>query len=383
MLNMQTLYAILYCEINLAAIAVIAVIRYKTMGLAQMVAQRNFAMTIDCQMLFFITDTLSVMLRCGVLPYNPVFLLILKELYFFATILMCYFWFVYFEHLQGSPFVKNRRRVVLSSFLVWVMGILLIVNLFTGILFYTDASGVYRRGPLFIVQYLLAYVYILVSCIRALIGVFDKKKAAQKGQLVLLSLFPVGPALAGIIQFIYPQLPVACVMLSTCTLILYLNWLDEMISVDPLTRLNNRKQLKYYFEHSVPNPVEGVQQYLMLIDANKFKKINDTYGHIEGDKAIMRIADALRAGCRKHRYRANIARYGGDEFVILANADGEEMLEALKSGINEELTKLNGEAAAPYDLTISIGLAKVEQGMSLDALIAEADKEMYREKREC
>ena len=235
---------------------------------------------------------------------------------------------------------------------------------------------------LFIVQYLLAYVYILVSCIRALIGVFDKKKAAQKGQLVLLSLFPVGPALAGIIQFIYPQLPVACVMLSTCTLILYLNWLDEMISVDPLTRLNNRKQLKYYFEHSVPNPVEGVQQYLMLIDANKFKKINDTYGHIEGDKAIMRIADALRAGCRKHRYRANIARYGGDEFVILANADGEEMLEALKSGINEELTKLNGEAAAPYDLTISIGLAKVEQGMSLDALIAEADKEMYREKRE-
>lgn len=379
---MQTLYAILYCEINLAAIAVIAVIRYKTMGLAQMVAQRNFAMTIDCQMLFFITDTLCVMLRCGVLPYNPVFLIILKELYFFATILMCYFWFVYFEHLQGSPFVKNRRRVVLSSFLVWIMGILLIVNLFTGILFYTDANGVYRRGPLFIVQYLLAYVYILVSCIRALIGVFDKKKAAQKGQLVLLSLFPVGPALAGIIQFIYPQLPVACVMLSTCTLILYLNWLDEMISVDPLTRLNNRKQLKYYFEHSVPNPVEGVQQYLMLIDANKFKKINDTYGHIEGDKAIMRIADALRAGCRKHRYRANIARYGGDEFVILANADGEEMLEALKSGINEELTKLNGEAAAPYDLTISIGLAKVEQGMSLDALIAEADKEMYREKRE-
>ena len=381
MLSMRTLYAILYCEINLFAIALIGIIRYKTRGLSKMVAQRNFAMTIDCQMLFFVSDTLSVMFMSGALPYSSTFLMICKELYFFATVLMCYFWFVYFEYLQDSPFVKNRKRVLISSFLVWVMAILLIVNLFTGILFYTDANGAYQRGPLFAIQYLISYVYVLVSCIRALIGVFDKRKASKREQLIVLALFPVAPAIAGIIQFIYPELPVACVALSLCTLVMYLNWLDEMISVDPLTRLNNRKQLKYYFNHSVPNPVEGVQQYLMIIDANKFKKINDTYGHIEGDAALVRIADALRNGCRKHRYRANIARYGGDEFMILANADSEEMLGSLKTRINEELARLNKEAAVPYELTVSIGTARVEQGLSLEKLIALADEEMYREKQ--
>lgn len=381
MLNMSTTYVILYCEINLFAIALIGIIRYKTKGLSKMVAQRNFAMTIDCQMLFFVSDTLSVMLRSGVLPYDPKFVIILKELYFFATVLMCYFWFVYFEYLQDSPFVKNRKRVIISSFLVWIMVILLIVNLFTGILFYVDSNGVYQRGPLFIIQYALSYVYVFVSCIRALIGVFDKRKISKRDQLIVLALFPVGPAIAGLLQFKYPELPFACVALSLCTLIMYLNWLDQMISVDPLTRLNNRKQLKYYFDHSVPNPVEGVQQYLMIIDANKFKKINDTYGHIEGDAALVRIADALRSGCRKHRYRANIARYGGDEFVILANADSEEMLESLKTRIREELSRLNAESGVPYELTVSIGTTKVEHGQSLGALIAAADEEMYKEKQ--
>ncbi|MBR4719548.1 MAG: diguanylate cyclase [Lachnospiraceae bacterium] len=378
---MSTTYVILYCEINLFAIALIGIIRYKTKGLSKMVAQRNFAMTIDCQMLFFVSDTLSVMLRSGVLPYDPKFVIILKELYFFATVLMCYFWFVYFEYLQDSPFVKNRKRVIISSFLVWIMVILLIVNLFTGILFYVDSNGVYQRGPLFIIQYALSYVYVFVSCIRALIGVFDKRKISKRDQLIVLALFPVGPAIAGLLQFKYPELPFACVALSLCTLIMYLNWLDQMISVDPLTRLNNRKQLKYYFDHSVPNPVEGVQQYLMIIDANKFKKINDTYGHIEGDAALVRIADALRSGCRKHRYRANIARYGGDEFVILANADSEEMLESLKTRIREELSRLNAESGVPYELTVSIGTTKVEHGQSLGALIAAADEEMYKEKQ--
>ena len=381
MLGMAKMYVILYCEINLFAIALIGIIRYKTKGLSKMVAQRNFAMTIDCQMLFFISDTLSVMIRSGVLPYNQTVIIILKELYFLATVLVCYFWFVYFEHLQDSPFVKNRKRVIISSFLVWIMVILLIVNLFTGILFYTDANGAYQRGPLFIIQYVLSYVYVLVSCMRALIGVFDKRKISKRGQLIVLALFPIGPALAGILQFKYPQLPFACVALSLCTLVMYLNWLDQMISVDPLTRLNNRKQLKYYFDHTAPNPVDGVQQYLMIIDANKFKKINDTYGHIEGDAALIRIADALRSGCRKHRYRANIARYGGDEFVILANADSEEMLESLKTHIREELAKLNAESGAPYEVTVSIGTAKVEPGVSFDALIAAADEEMYKDKQ--
>ena len=378
--KMSNDYAILYLEINIFALALIAIIRYKTWGLTEMVAQKNFAMCIDSQILFYISDTLYVMTKCGVLPHSSSFIMLTKELYFFSTAGMCFFWFLYFEYFQGSPFVESRRRMRMASILVWVMAVLLIRNLFNGMLFYVDADGVYRRGPLFIVQYILSYLYVFITCLRAFIGIFDKSKQSKRKTLILLAIFPILPAIAGIGQFIYPQFPLECVVLSLSTLVMYHNWIEQMISVDPLTRLNNRKQLVYYFEHAVQNAVDDLI-YILVIDVNKFKKINDTYGHIEGDQALIRVAEALRNGCSKYPYRANISRYGGDEFVILVKADSEQMIEDFKNSINTELDILNSEAKSPYELTVSIGSSKVVKGMALSELISEADRLMYLDKQ--
>ena len=118
----QMLYALLYLEINVMATVLIAIIWHRTAGLSKMVAQRNFAMTIAAEIVFFLSDTAAVMMTTGLLPLSRGGLMAAKEIYFFSTTLMCFFWFVYFEHLQGSPFVKNRRSVWMSSILVWIMG---------------------------------------------------------------------------------------------------------------------------------------------------------------------------------------------------------------------------------------------------------------------
>ncbi len=268
---------------------------------------------------------------------------------------------------------------MVSSSLVWIMGALLLVNLFTGIFFYVK-DGVYHRGSWFILQYILAYVYVFAACGRALVGVFQEKNLSKRRMLVYLALFPVAPAGAGIIQFTYPQLPVACVTLSLATLILYQTGLDDMISIDPLTRLNNRKQLSFYYEQW-QHREESTPLYLLLIDANKFKAINDTYGHIQGDAALERIADALRISCGGLYYRANIARYGGDEFVMLVRTDDEAEIEGLKNRINQNLAEMNREAGTPYDLSVSIGIARAERDEALKEVIEKADKELYEEKR--
>ena len=379
-MDMQTLYAILYLEINIISVVLVAIIRYKTRGISKMVAQRNFAMAIDAQILFFLSDTVCVMMQNGVLPYNSGAVLASKELYFFATAIMCFFWFVYFEHMQDAPFVKNRKRVWLASGLVWIMVVLLLANLFTGILFYVDGVGVYHRGPLFVIQYILSYVYVFIACFRALVGAFQKEKVAQRRFLITLALFPIAPAGAGILQFVYPQLPVACAALALSTLVMYLNWIDEMISIDPLTRLNNRKQFVYFFEQWKRSHEEAPSMYLLLIDANKFKGINDTYGHVEGDAALVRIADALRLGSRELHRRANIARYGGDEFVMLVWAESMEEVAGLQDKIQKTLHELNEKAESPYELTVSIGVAKAAVDLSLKDLIAQADEQMYEAK---
>ena len=379
-MSSQTLYALVYLEINLMAVVLIGIILRKSSGLSRMVAQRNFAMTIYAEMLFFLSDTVAVMITSGVLPLGAAGLMAAKEIYFFSTTLMCFYWFVYFEYLQGSPFVQNRRSIWLSSALVWVMGILLIINLFTGILFYVDAEGHYHRGRFFAVQYLLSYVYVFFTCFRAFLGLFDEKKRSRRKQLRALALFPLAPAVAGIVQFLYPQLPLACATLSIATLVMYMMWIDDMISVDPLTRLNNRKQLVFHYEQwqkgNDPNDA-----WLLMIDANKFKQINDTYGHIQGDAALVRIADALRNACNGLTKRANIARFGGDEFVVFVSEDSPEQISRLCEKIRAELKSLNEAAHSPYDLTVSIGTTRVKRGVTLKDAIAEADRKLYEEKK--
>ena len=123
---------------------------------------------------------------------------------------------------------------------------------------------------------------------------------------------------------------------------------------------------------------DGTDHYLFLIDANKFKSINDVYGHIQGDQALTRIAESLRSVCRDLPRRANIARYGGDEFVILAATDDPD---ALCRQIHERLAAVNAMDPVPYELTVSIGVTKAEIGTSLAEAIAEADKKMYQEKK--
>ena len=376
----QTLYALVYLEINLMAVVLIWIILRKSSGLSRMVAQRNFAMTVYAEMLFFLSDTVAVMITSGLLPLGAAGLMAAKEIYFFSTTLMCFCWFVYFEHLQGSPFVRNRRAIRRSSVLVWVMGILLIVNLFTGILFYVDAEGNYHRGKLFAVQYLLSYVYVFFTSFRAFLGLFDEQKRSRRKLLRALALFPLAPAVAGIVQFLYPELPLACAALSIATLVMYMMWIDDMISLDPLTRLNNRKQLAFQYEQwQKGNDHDSV--YLLMIDANKFKQINDTYGHIQGDAALVRIADALRNACSGLPRRTNIARFGGDEFVVFVREDSPEEIAGLCEKIRAELKSLNEAASSPYDLTVSIGTTKVRPGVTLKDAIAEADRKLYEDKK--
>ena len=380
---MNAEYAILYLEINIVSLALIAIIMHRTTGLSKMVAQINFVMSIVAEMVFFASDTVFVLINEGVLSFGGMdsfAKLMCKEIYFFSTSMMCFFWFIYFEHMRDTAFVKEKKNVRLASSILWLMGLLLVVNIFTGFLFYVDQDGIYHRGPFFILTYVLSYIYVLIACIRTICGMLDKSYSGDRRTLVLLTVFPVAPGIAGLMQFIYPRLPIACGVLALSTLVLYLNWIDQLISLDPLTGLNNRKQLNHFYGLWVKNHGEGDTINVLMIDANKFKSINDTYGHVQGDKALKNIAEALRLGCRVIPRRANIARYGGDEFAVLFESDDPKDSALLKAAITEKLTEINKRTGIPFELTVSIGSASSDGSLSLKELIGLADEAMYKEK---
>ena len=380
---MQAEYAILYLEINLLSLIIIAIILHKTNGLSKMVAQRNFAMSIVAEMVFFASDTLYVLVNSGVLRFGAadgIVKLMCKEIYFFSTAMMCFFWFIYFEHLRSTAFVREKKNVRIASCILWAMGISLFINLFTGFLFSVDADGTYHRGSFFILTYILSYSYVLIAYIRTICGMLDKSYTGDRNTLRLLVIFPAAPGAAGIFQFIYPGLPVACGVLAITTLLLYLNWIDQLISLDPLTGLNNRKQLGHFYDHWTKNHSEGDTINVLMIDANKFKSINDTYGHVEGDRALKNIAESLKLGCKGLPKRANIARYGGDEFAVLFEASNQDDIGHLIDSIRQQLADINERTKVPFELTVSIGSASSDGTLSLKELIDKADEAMYEEK---
>ena len=159
--------------------------------------------------------------------------------------------------------------------------------------------------------------------------------------------------------------------------------LQNLTLTDDLTGLYNRRgflplvEQQIKLEHHV-GTARGLS--LMFADLDGLKRINDQYGHQAGSDAIVAFANVLRSALRSADL---VARWGGDEFVILTIGTPGETSEMIIDRIHAKLHEHNSDSDAPYDLACSIGITPVpvEGGKSFETLIAEADQAMYNEKR--
>ena len=161
------------------------------------------------------------------------------------------------------------------------------------------------------------------------------------------------------------------------------NQLKNLSLTDDLTGLNNRRGFQTLAEQQIRlerhlGTARGLR--LMFADLDGLKRINDQYGHEAGSLAIRAFADVLRSTLRSADI---VARWGGDEFVILTIGSLDETAEMIVDRIHKRVAHHNAESDAPYDLACSIGVTSVpvDGGQSFESLIAEADAAMYSEKR--
>ncbi len=144
--------------------------------------------------------------------------------------------------------------------------------------------------------------------------------------------------------------------------------------LDALTGLYNRRWL----DRALPRLLEvDHPQCLILLDVDRFKHFNDTYGHLGGDQALITLANVLKTTLRPYDYAA---RYGGDEFVILLPNDGlnggTEVAERIRSSIaSHRICHADGSVLS--GITVSLGMAQHVPGMAPESLIAEADRQLY------
>ncbi len=150
--------------------------------------------------------------------------------------------------------------------------------------------------------------------------------------------------------------------------------LKRMAEHDTLTRLYNRLALTELGRKEISKSQRTKSPLsVLMIDLDLFKRVNDEFGHDEGDKMLVEIATLIAKNLRAYDI---VARYGGEEFVVLLpNTTQEKALV-----VAEKLRKAVEKARLKLNMTISIGIAELYDSQSLETLLKAADKAMYRAK---
>ena len=158
----------------------------------------------------------------------------------------------------------------------------------------------------------------------------------------------------------------------------YMTKSKTMISQDSLSGVNNRVSFNKYI-NNVFLSKEHDGAYIVYIDIDKFKQINDTYGHIEGDEAISLVGKTLKSIAGETN--SFVARIGGDEFVMIVKTTEEEKVKKVIQNISFELEERIIFSDKQYDLTVSCGYIEVKKNQkNIKELMVKADESMYIEK---
>ena len=344
----------LFAEIYFLCIAIFLVLGYKSRKLGfQKNSQKAFLFVIVLQILFCQTD---YVLRTNLFDT----LLFIASLAF--SMLSSYAWFEYTQ-----TFVEKRMNFKLSLIPLIIGFLFLAMNPFIHGVCFVDSHQEIMYGPLFYVILGIIWLYYIISSAFCLYYAKKTKNYSQKKMYQALACFIVPMMVAMIIQNIFPSIPVVCVGMAFSLLIVFMNQQEQLISLDPLTQLNNRNRMEQYLFDCMYSLDENM--YLLVLDVDDFKLINDMYGHNRGDMILKDLASQLKKACTARN--DFIARFGGDEFVIVH-----------KGNDVEELCARIHQQVAILSVHVSIGSAKYKKEYKRwTEWFGKADEELYKEKK--
>lgn len=159
--------------------------------------------------------------------------------------------------------------------------------------------------------------------------------------------------------------------------------LVQQAHYDALTGLFNRLSLTRFFEECVSSLSGNKKKLFMIVmDIDFFKQYNDVYGHVAGDKCLIKVSQCIEKSLRKESDSA--FRFGGEEFVVLTVCDDISQVKAISHRIQQNIAHahiLHKGSGVSSVLTISQGIAQWQEGMALEALVEQADQQLYKAKK--
>jgi diguanylate cyclase (GGDEF)-like protein len=154
--------------------------------------------------------------------------------------------------------------------------------------------------------------------------------------------------------------------------------LEQTSKIDPLTGLLNRAAFFDTANKAFSEIKKDKNKLVMMFaDLDKFKLVNDTHGHQKGDQVLKAISGILKNNIRQNDIAA---RYGGDEFVLILKGTNLDRANEICGRIRNEIRQWSKDNNSDISLSVGLGEAPTH-GTNIDDLLAEVDKQLYKEKR--
>lgn len=348
---------------------------------------------------FIFTDAVLSLLDLGIIqmPYPGIYATNIA--YNLIGILLSLSFFAYSRIVLGIETGKGKRRkkilmskinimVLLFEVYAVVLILLCIFSYKTDWFMIRDANGpgTFDYGTLDILWYMDEYLPLLVSLILSIQHIFNKKYYGNREKYMPIMVFCILIAIIAVVQYcVSDSYPIISIGVTVAMVYLFINTAERKVSQDELTQTDNRRQM-FRDMSAMAEKGHRVTWYMLMMDGDDFKMINDSYGHSEGDRALIKIADILKVSCRKQN--AKLYRYGGDEFVILKETEGSNIEDCNRQvrefciKIKNRFNEYNNVSGKSYKLSVSIGWSRfgeVEDD-SLKQLLNRADNRLYEAK---
>ena len=259
--------------------------------------------------------------------------------------------------------------------------VLLCISLWNGMIFSVTEDNNVVTGPAYLAlagcSFLYFVVIVRVSIMKAMkVRTYYAKKDALSTTLAVVFL-----VVWVIIDGFFDKITIIPIAIFSVILVLFVSLLQSNVYTDALTQMNNRRRTEEYLTGLIEGLSEAEPMYIYIVDINHFKRINDNYGHTEGDAVLVLFATALKEVVAERGGFA--ARYGGDEFVLAWSPQKEsefgpqDFLDEIKKRVVETCKREN----KPYDISFSCGFVRcTDPGKKFGVYFKEADEMMYRNK---
>ena len=354
-------------------LGIVVLIAYKRLDRSD---QLNAMFLITSQVVVFelLLEAVSCVLNRSMIPWAVPLSEVIHVLLFSLAPTLTYCWYLLTSTWCVPDRVLNHRSHILFAIPVVINFILVVLSPAYRWVFYIDSANVYHRGPLFSLSIGIIYFYIIYASIL----VFRHRRKTVKEEYLPMAIFGILPLIGAIFQIHFYGILMMWSCAAYSLVIVYIFLQQRMVQMDDLTGAWTRSTFEYCINKRKKQKNKEAFG-LIVLDIDDLKKINDEYGHFEGDYALRTIVQLVKSVLQKNDI---IARAGGDEFLILLDCNTREQIEATVNLIKARIQEHNKTSNKEYHLDCSIGAELYDSEFSdFDQFMRHVDSLMYHNKR--